>query len=187
MMGEGAEARVCAREPLSGPCRPPRARASLRAHALTPSSRSTWLPTTVSAGCVWLCVTPPHLSFRLHAPNLRHVLREQIRYTRLARRTELRAPSSRSRHAVVDSSENADKMPKEYTPEMRKYMGKRISIKLNGNRVVSGKLVGFDAFMNLTLEEGVHEASATEKHDIGLIIIRGNSIVQVESLDRVAA
>lgn len=58
---------------------------------------------------------------------------------------------------------------------------------MNGNRVVSGKLAGFDAYMNLTLEEAVHEASATEKHDIGLIMIRGSSVVQIEALERVAA
>lgn len=75
-------------------------------------------------------------------------------------------------------------MAKENPPELRKFMGRRVSMKLNGNRVVSGKLVGFDTFMNVTLEEAVDETTA-EKHDIGLIIIRGNSIVQLENLERV--
>jgi small nuclear ribonucleoprotein G len=78
----------------------------------------------------------------------------------------------------------AFQMAKENPPELRKFMGRRVSMKLNGNRVVSGKLVGFDTFMNVTLEEAVDETTA-EKHDIGLIIIRGNSIVQLESLERV--
>lgn len=91
-------------------------------------------------------------------------------------------------------------------PDLKKYMDKRLSLKLNGNRRVSGFLRGFDQFMNITLEESVEEISATEQNRIGMVVscysciskssriihgslihwiqvIRGNSIVQFECLE----
>lgn len=121
-------------------------------------------------------------------------------------------------------------------------MEKRISVKLNGARLVSGRLRGYDHFMNIVLDESVEEAApgsapgaGGEQRDIGLVVrrrrvggaarsqprfrpppppsfppslllstpassfpspifpllpllpqlIRGNSIVQIEALDRV--
>ncbi|EEY64434.1 small nuclear ribonucleoprotein G [Phytophthora infestans T30-4] len=64
-------------------------------------------------------------------------------------------------------------------------MDKRLSLKLNGNRKVSGVLRGFDQFMNVTLDETVEEVSATESNRIGMVVIRGNSIVQFECLERI--
>lgn len=110
-------------------------------------------------------------------------------------------------------------MPKEAQPELKKYMSKRLSIKLNGNRTVTGRLSGFDVFMNLVLEEAIEEVSATEKHEIGVMVstndfprrpavccydlrcpltdvrkftialqvVRGNSIIQMEAIDRLEA
>ena len=65
--------------------------------------------------------------------------------------------------------------------------GKRLTVRLNGSRVVTGRLTGYDVFMNLTLEEAVEDVSATEKRDLGLMVIRGNSIVQLELLERIPA
>lgn len=64
-------------------------------------------------------------------------------------------------------------------------MDKRLCLKLNGNRKVSGVLRGFDQFMNVTLDETVEEVSATESNRIGMVVIRGNSIVQFECLERI--
>ncbi|POM61098.1 Small nuclear ribonucleoprotein G [Phytophthora palmivora] len=64
-------------------------------------------------------------------------------------------------------------------------MDKRLSLKLNGNRKVTGVLRGFDQFMNVTLDETVEEVSATESNRIGMVVIRGNSIVQFECLERI--
>ncbi|KAM7447804.1 hypothetical protein ABFA07_004140 [Porites harrisoni] len=75
-------------------------------------------------------------------------------------------------------------MSKTHPPELKKYMDKRLSLKLNGSRHVTGVLRGFDPFMNLVLDEAVEEVSAQEKHNIGMVI-RGNSIVTMEALDRI--
>lgn len=49
-------------------------------------------------------------------------------------------------------------------------MDKRLSLQLNGNRKVTGVLRGFDPFMNIVLDETVEEVSATEKHNIGMVV-----------------
>lgn len=46
-----------------------------------------------------------------------------------------------------------------------------------------GTLRGFDAFLNVVLEEALNESD--NNGYIGQIVIRGNSIVQFETLERV--
>lgn len=75
-------------------------------------------------------------------------------------------------------------MSKAHPPELKKFMDKRLSLKLNANRRVTGVLRGFDPFMNLVIDEAVEE-SGMEKNDIGMVVIRGNSIILLEALDRV--
>ncbi|EQC27603.1 small nuclear ribonucleoprotein G [Saprolegnia diclina VS20] len=75
-------------------------------------------------------------------------------------------------------------MSKNTGPDLKKYMDKTLCIKLNGSRKVSGVLRGFDQFMNITLEEAIEEVSTTEANKLGMVVIRGNSIVQFECLDR---
>ncbi|KAI8970373.1 hypothetical protein BDF20DRAFT_825842 [Mycotypha africana] len=76
-------------------------------------------------------------------------------------------------------------MAKTTTPELKKYMDKRLSLQLNGNRKVTGVLRGYDPFMNIVLDETVEEVSPTEKHNIGMVVIRGNSIAIMEALERI--
>ncbi|KXJ14609.1 small nuclear ribonucleoprotein G [Exaiptasia diaphana] len=76
-------------------------------------------------------------------------------------------------------------MSKAHPPELKKYMDKKLSLKLNGGRHVTGVLRGYDPFMNLVLDETIEEVSGSEKHVIGMVVIRGNSIVTMESLDRI--
>ncbi|KAJ3030967.1 UNVERIFIED_CONTAM: hypothetical protein HDU68_007167 [Siphonaria sp. JEL0065] len=64
-------------------------------------------------------------------------------------------------------------------------MDKRLFLELNGNRKVSGVLRGFDPFMNIVLEDATEEVSATDRQDIGMIVIRGNSIVVMEALEKI--
>ncbi len=61
-------------------------------------------------------------------------------------------------------------MPRENLPELKKYLSKRLSIKLNGNRTVIGRLSGYDAFMNLVIEEASEVVSPTENQNIGLMV-----------------
>jgi len=64
-------------------------------------------------------------------------------------------------------------------------MDKRLSVKVNGNRRVSGILRGFDQYMNLVLDEAIEEVSAQERLEIGMIVLRGNSVVMIEPLERI--
>lgn len=73
-------------------------------------------------------------------------------------------------------------MPKPQGPELRKYMDKRISVKLNGKREVNGVLRGYDQFMNIVVEAGEEAGSGAA---VGTAVIRGNSIIQIECLDKV--
>lgn len=65
-------------------------------------------------------------------------------------------------------------------PDLKKYMNRRILLRLSGNRTVSGVLSGYDAFMNIVLENAVHEVSATEQEEVGTVVLRGSCIVQFE-------
>lgn len=69
-------------------------------------------------------------------------------------------------------------------PDLRRYMDKKLAIKLNANRKVSGILRGFDQFMNLVLEDTVEEVSSTERNELGMVVIRGNSVILIEPLER---
>jgi len=49
------------------------------------------------------------------------------------------------------------------------------------SRSLQGVLRGYDPFMNLVLDETTDPASSDKK--MGMVIIRGNSVVQFEILD----
>ncbi|KAL0480843.1 small nuclear ribonucleoprotein G [Acrasis kona] len=65
-------------------------------------------------------------------------------------------------------------------PELKRYMEKRLTVKLSGNRRVTGVLRGYDQFMNLTIENAVEDET---KESLGMVVIRGNSIEMMECLD----
>ncbi|EER04070.1 Small nuclear ribonucleoprotein G, putative [Perkinsus marinus ATCC 50983] len=69
--------------------------------------------------------------------------------------------------------------------DLRRFMEKRIDVKLNADRHVVGVVRGYDQFMNLVLDNAVELVSRTEKREIGMVVIRGNSILMWECLDRV--
>ncbi|EFA09436.1 probable small nuclear ribonucleoprotein G [Tribolium castaneum] len=76
-------------------------------------------------------------------------------------------------------------MSKAHPPELKKFMDKKLCLKLNGGRQVVGILRGFDPFMNLVVDESVEECRDGKKNNIGMVVIRGNSIVMLEALDRI--
>ncbi|CCE72735.1 Piso0_000329 [Millerozyma farinosa CBS 7064] len=70
-------------------------------------------------------------------------------------------------------------------PELKNYLNKKISIQLNGTRKVIGTLRGYDIFLNVTLSEALEEQKDGNKLDIGTVVIRGNSVVSIESLEKI--
>ena len=50
-------------------------------------------------------------------------------------------------------------MSKTHPPELKKYMDKRMNLKMNGGRAVTGVLRGFDPFMNLVITTDNHLTS----------------------------
>ena len=75
-------------------------------------------------------------------------------------------------------------MASKSSPDLKRYVEKRVSLKLNANRKVVGVLRGFDQFMNIVLEDA--EEVGEERTRIGMIVIRGSSILQMECLDAVS-
>lgn len=49
-------------------------------------------------------------------------------------------------------------------------MDKKLSIKLNAGRAVTGVLRGFDPFMNLVLDESVEECKDGQRNNIGMVV-----------------
>ncbi|GFS63211.1 small nuclear ribonucleoprotein G [Trichonephila clavipes] len=76
-------------------------------------------------------------------------------------------------------------MSKAQPPELKRYMDKKLHLKLNGGRHVMGILRGFDPFMNLVMDEAVEQLKEGKTNPIGMIVIRGNSIVLLEAMERV--
>uniref|UniRef100_A0A672MCF4 Small nuclear ribonucleoprotein G n=1 Tax=Sinocyclocheilus grahami TaxID=75366 RepID=A0A672MCF4_SINGR len=60
-----------------------------------------------------------------------------------------------------------------------------LSVKLNGGRHVQGILRGFDPFMNLVVDDSIEMAPGGQMNNIGMVVIRGNSIIMLEALERV--
>ncbi|KAF2281262.1 small nuclear ribonucleoprotein-like protein G [Westerdykella ornata] len=70
-------------------------------------------------------------------------------------------------------------------PELKKYLDKRVLVQLNGSRKVMGLLRGYDVYLNIVLDEALEEKPSGEKVRIGMVVIRGNSVVMLEALDRI--
>ena len=53
-------------------------------------------------------------------------------------------------------------------------------MQLNGNRKVLGVLRGYDVFLNIVLDDAVEEKPGGERQRLGMVVIRGNSVVMLE-------
>ena len=60
----------------------------------------------------------------------------------------------------------------------------RVAVKLNANRTVSGVLRGFDQFMNVVLDHTQEHVNQHEKKEIGMCVVRGNSLAMLECHER---
>lgn len=76
---------------------------------------------------------------------------------------------------------------KENILDLAKYMNKGITVKFNGGREVTGTLKGYDALMNLVLDEGkevMRDEDGNEKtRDLGLVVARGTLLVLISPTD----
>jgi small nuclear ribonucleoprotein len=64
------------------------------------------------------------------------------------------------------------------TKVLENSMNKKISLLLKDSRILEGKLVGFDDYMNMVLEN-TEETFKDEVRRLGTIIIRGNNVVSI--------
>lgn len=76
-------------------------------------------------------------------------------------------------------------LPKQgYSPDLNKYVAKKLRIKLNGGREIEGIVIGVDVFMNVALEKAF-ELIGNERKILYKVVIRGNSILMWELLEKV--
>ncbi|KAH0471874.1 MAG: hypothetical protein KVP17_000837 [Porospora cf. gigantea B] len=68
--------------------------------------------------------------------------------------------------------------------DLRKFMDKRLDIRLNGNRRIVGVLRGHDKCMNLVLHSTVEVLADGQQNDLGVVVVRGNSVLMWEALDK---
>ena len=61
---------------------------------------------------------------------------------------------------------------------LEKSMHKTISLLLKDGRVLEGKLMGFDDYMNIVLEE-TEENVEDNVRRLGTVVLRGNNVVSI--------
>jgi len=64
---------------------------------------------------------------------------------------------------------------------LEKSVNQKLMLLLKDGRTVEGKLLGFDEYMNLVLDE-VEETKDDAKRRLGKIILRGNNVVSISLL-----
>ncbi|KEG12993.1 small nuclear ribonucleoprotein Sm-G [Trypanosoma grayi] len=79
--------------------------------------------------------------------------------------------------------------PKNSLPNLNHFMEKRVMVKLQGGRSISGELRGVDQFMSVVLFDAVdeshhpHNGGTEEKTALGTTVIRGSTIVDIVGLE----
>jgi len=61
---------------------------------------------------------------------------------------------------------------------LEKAMNQRLNLLLKDGRTIQGKLIGYDEYMNLVLDES-EESKDETKRRLGMIILRGNNVVSI--------
>lgn len=76
-------------------------------------------------------------------------------------------------------------LPKQgYSPDLTKYVARKLRLKLNGGRQVEGIVIGVDVFMNVALDK-TFEIIGNERKIMYKTVVRGNSILMWELLEKV--
>ncbi|KAH7158247.1 hypothetical protein B0J13DRAFT_618271 [Dactylonectria estremocensis] len=86
-----------------------------------------------------------------------------------------------------NQSGERERPKKENILDLAKYMDKQVTVKFNGGREVKGTLKGYDALMNLVLDD-VHEVVRDEEgndstRSLGLVVVRGTLLVLISPVD----
>lgn len=78
------------------------------------------------------------------------------------------------------------------TPELKKYMDKKVMLTINAKRKIAGVLKGYDLFLNVVLEDAIEIIQPSNSqgspihNNLGQqTVVRGNSIIAMEPLDTV--
>ncbi|KAG5980116.1 hypothetical protein E4U54_006830 [Claviceps lovelessii] len=83
--------------------------------------------------------------------------------------------------------DKSEKPKKENILDLAKYMDKEITVKFNGGREVTGTLKGYDALMNLVLDEVKETVRDEEGNEatrpLGLVVARGTLLVVITPVD----
>jgi small nuclear ribonucleoprotein len=61
---------------------------------------------------------------------------------------------------------------------LEQMLNKRITLLLKDNRELEGKLVGYDDYMNLVLED-TEERTPELVRRLGTVVLRGNNVVRI--------
>jgi small nuclear ribonucleoprotein len=61
---------------------------------------------------------------------------------------------------------------------LENFLNKRISLLLKDNRILEGKLVGYDDYMNMVLVD-TEERTEEMTRRLGTVILRGNNVVRM--------
>ncbi len=78
-------------------------------------------------------------------------------------------------HSVPEGGEPDMVMPLNV---LEKSINKRIQLLLKDNRQLEGKLVGYDDYMNMVLED-TEETKDENVRRIGTVVLRGNNVVAI--------
>ncbi|KAL2183500.1 U6 snRNA-associated Sm-like protein LSm7 [Thermothelomyces heterothallicus CBS 203.75] len=83
--------------------------------------------------------------------------------------------------------QDKERPKKENILDLKKYMDKRITVKFNGGREATGVLKGYDALMNLVLDEVEELLRDDEGNEmtrpLGLVVVRGTLLVVISPVD----
>ncbi|XP_043438294.1 small nuclear ribonucleoprotein G-like [Prionailurus viverrinus] len=73
-------------------------------------------------------------------------------------------------------------MRKSHPHKLKKFIDKKLSLKLNGGKHVQEILWEFNPFMNLVIDECVEMATSGQQNNTRMVTIRRNTIIMLETL-----
>ncbi|RDW87696.1 hypothetical protein BP5796_03390 [Coleophoma crateriformis] len=110
---------------------------------------------------------------------------KKVRTHSLPRYRNLNGRNFRYTRPREDERDGKAAKQNKWTDPRLQYLDKRLFVQLNGSRKVIGVLRGYDVFLNIVLDDAVEEKDGGEKVRLGMVVIRGNSVVMLEALERI--